>query len=64
MYINRVKDLKRAQCRVDNYVYLCEIDSSKYDILLDEAIDECNYLEAQLEVLRLVLGEDVPEVKQ
>ena len=62
MYINRVKDLERAKNRIDNYSELAE-DNDSYDIFLDSAIVDYERLETELELLRLILGEDVPEVK-
>lgn len=62
MYINRVKDLERAKNRIDNYSELAE-DNDSYDIFLDSAIVDYERLETELELLRLILEEDVPEVK-
>jgi hypothetical protein len=62
MYINRVKDLERAKNRIDNYSELAE-DNDSYDIFLDSAIVDYERLETELELLRLILDEDVPEVK-
>ena len=61
MYINRVKDLERAKNRIDNYSELAE-DNDSYDIFLDSAIVDYERLETELELLRLILDEDVPEV--
>jgi hypothetical protein len=62
MYINRVKDLERAKNRIDNYSELAE-DNDSYDIFLDSAIVDYERLETELELLRLILEEDAPEVK-
>lgn len=62
MYINRVKDLNSLYGEYDK-LNDCHINGED---VIDDMNDLCcdiDRFEAQLEILRLILDEDVPEVK-
>lgn len=62
MYINRVKDLKSLYEKY-NKLNDCHINGEDVIDDMNDLCSDINMLEPQLEILRFILDEDVPEVK-
>lgn len=62
MYINRVKDLKSIYKDFTNLIYR-KINGEDVEELFFEISEKSARLEIELELLKYILYEDVPEVK-